>query len=51
MIARRDGVEVDPLAYLFPTVEDGVLGVKFVDATVESNQRDGSWVDARLDLQ
>ncbi len=50
VIARRDGVEIDPLASLFPTVEDGVLGVKFIDAAVLSNQRDGGWVDATLDL-
>lgn len=50
VIARRDGVEADPLALGFPTVEDGVLGVKFVEAAVESNQRDGAWVDATLDL-
>lgn len=50
VIARRDGVAVDPLAYLFPTVEDGVLGVKFIDASVESNQRDGGWVNATLHL-
>lgn len=48
--ARRDGVAAEPLAALFPTVEDGVLGVKFVDAAVESNQRDGAWVAATLDL-
>ena len=36
----------DPLAYTFPTVEDGVLGVKFVEAAVESNAQDGRWVDA-----
>jgi predicted dehydrogenase len=45
VIARRDGIEVDPLAYSFPTVEDGVLGVKFVDAVVASHQQDGRWVD------
>jgi predicted dehydrogenase len=50
IIARRDGVEADPLTYNFPTVEDGVLGVKFVDAAVESHQQDGRWVDATLDL-
>ncbi len=50
VIVRRDGVEANPLAYSFPTVEDGALGVKFVDAVVESNQRDGGWVDATLDL-
>ena len=29
----------DPLAYLFPTVEDGARGVKFIDAAVESHQQ------------
>jgi predicted dehydrogenase len=51
ILARRDGVEVDPLAYLFPTVEDGLLGVKFVDAVVESHQQDGRWVDATINVQ
>src|SRR6266567_8045874 len=50
VLARRDGIEADPLAYLFPTVEDGVLGVKFVDAVVESHQQDGRWADAAIDL-
>ncbi len=50
VLARRDGAAADPLAYLFPTVEDGVLGVKFVDAAVASHQRDGRWVDAALDI-
>jgi predicted dehydrogenase len=50
VIARRDGIDVDPLAYSFPTVEDGVLGVKFVEAAVESHRQDGSWVEATLDL-
>ena len=50
VLARRDGVAADPLAYLFPKVEDGVLGVKFVDAAVAPHQRDGRWVDATLDV-
>jgi predicted dehydrogenase len=45
VIARRDGVEADSLAYSFPTVEDGLLGVQFVDAVVASHQQDGRWVD------
>ena len=32
------------------TIEDGVLGVKFVDAAVESHQQDGRWTDATIDL-
>ena len=51
VLGRRDGVVVDPLAYLFPTIEDGVSGVKFVDAAVASHQRDGRWVDATVDLR
>jgi predicted dehydrogenase len=50
ILARRDGVAADPLAYFFPTVEDGVLGVKFIDAAVESNQQDGRWVNATVDV-
>jgi predicted dehydrogenase len=38
VLARRDGVAADPLALQFPTVEDGVQGVKFVDAAVVSHQ-------------
>jgi predicted dehydrogenase len=51
VLARRDGVVADPLAYLFPTVEDGVLGVMFVDAAVASHQGDGRWVDAIVDVR
>lgn len=48
ILARRDGIAADPLAGTFPTVADGVLGVKFIEAAVESNAQDGRWVDARL---
>lgn len=48
ILARRDGYAADPLAYTFPTVTDGVLGVKFVEAAVASNRQDGRWVSARL---
>jgi len=47
IVARRDDSAVDPLALTFPTVDDGVLGVRFVDAAVESNQQGGRWVDVR----
>jgi predicted dehydrogenase len=49
VLARRDGIPVDRVN-LLPTVEDGVLGVKFVDAVVDSHRRDGAWVDSNLDL-
>jgi hypothetical protein len=51
ILARRDGVAADPLASLFPTVEDGVLGVKFVEAAVASHQQDGHWVNAAVDVR
>ncbi|MCB9079795.1 MAG: Gfo/Idh/MocA family oxidoreductase [Anaerolineaceae bacterium] len=50
IIARQNGVKVDPSSPIFPTVEDGVLGVRFVDVAVESNEQDGRWVDATLAL-
>jgi predicted dehydrogenase len=51
VLARRDGVEADPLASLFPAVEDGVLGVMFVEAVVASHQQDGRRVNVTVDLQ
>ncbi|MCS6827562.1 MAG: Gfo/Idh/MocA family oxidoreductase [Caldilinea sp.] len=48
ILARRDGVAPDPLAYTFPSVEDGALGVKFIEAAVESNALNGSWVSVEL---
>jgi predicted dehydrogenase len=41
--ARRAGQPV-PEDVLFPTVEDGVAGVAFVDACVRSSARNGAWV-------
>ncbi len=42
---RTDGRQED-----FATARDGVLGMKFVEAAVESNAKDGSWVDATVDF-
>ena len=50
IFARRDDAPLARSAIVFPTVEDGVLGVKFVDAAVESHRRDGAWVDATVEL-
>lgn len=50
IVARRTGVQSDPLALDFPTVEDGARGVKFVEAAVESNANGGRWTDATLVL-
>jgi predicted dehydrogenase len=48
VIGYRDRTPLDPAEYTFPTVDDGVLGVRFVEAAVESNRRDGDWVSAIL---
>lgn len=50
ILERRDGRAASPLASVFPTVEDGVLGVEFVEAAVVSNGRDGAWTPINLAL-
>ncbi len=41
--AARNGSEVLP-DVLYPTVEDGVKGVAFVEACVRSGERNGAWI-------
>ena len=41
--AKRDGKKVDA-AVLYPTVEDGLKGVTFVTACINSSKRNGAWV-------
>ncbi len=43
ILARRDGRPV-PADAVFPTIEDGVAGVAFVDACVRSSERNAAWV-------
>ena len=45
--ARRAGTVPDPLALCFPNSCDGLLGVRFVAAVVQSSAANGAWV--RLD--
>jgi predicted dehydrogenase len=45
--ARLQGRAPDPQACWVPTVEDGVRGMKFIEAVVESSQGNGRWVDVR----
>ena len=40
--AAIEGREPDPAAMLTPTVTDGVRGVKFIEAAVESSRRAAS---------
>lgn len=41
--AAKAGVTVDP-AVVYPTVDDGVKGVAFVTACIESSKQNGAWV-------
>ncbi len=41
--ARQNGVPVSP-DVLAPTTEDGIAGVAFIEACVQSSQRDAAWV-------
>ncbi len=46
--AAIEGREADPAAMLTPTVLDGVRGVKFIEAAVESSRKGGVWVKAAI---
>ncbi len=48
--ARLLDREPDPLAFGFPTVEDGARGAKFIEAALESARRGAVWVDATLTI-
>lgn len=43
IMAARSGAAVDP-AVTYPTVDDGVKGVAFVTACIESSKTNGAWV-------
>ena len=43
--ARRDGVAIPADWLLLPRVEDGAIGVGFVEATVRSHEMGGAWVN------
>ncbi len=44
MAARLSGTECDPLALHFPTARDGLAGMRFVQAVVDSSRANGAWV-------
>ncbi len=46
--ARLMNREPDPRALTFPAVEDGVRGVRFIEAAVESSANGAVWTDARI---
>jgi len=41
--AHRNGKKPDS-AVIYPTVDDGLKGVAFIDACVRSSQKNGGWV-------
>lgn len=41
--ARIEGRAPDPLSLLVPTVEDGVAGMRFISAVVDSARRNAAW--------
>jgi predicted dehydrogenase len=43
--ARREGRKPSSASLLVPTVEDGVEGMRFIAATLESSKRNAAWVD------
>jgi predicted dehydrogenase len=45
--ARKEGLDPDPAANLFPTAEDGLRSMAAVHASVASAKAGGAWVDAR----
>ncbi|MEO8741301.1 MAG: Gfo/Idh/MocA family oxidoreductase [Casimicrobiaceae bacterium] len=45
--ARRLGRPANPLARSFATARDGVLGMAFIEAAVESSRNAGAWRDVR----
>ncbi len=47
---KTPGQNTDGHQLGFATARDGVLGMKFVEAAVESNANDGDWVDATVDF-
>ena len=45
---RQEGGTFQQAKPGFPTIEDGVYGVKFVEAVVKSHQNNGAWTDATV---
>jgi predicted dehydrogenase len=42
--AARGGGPGEPARWLFPTIDDGVAGLAFVEAAMRSHDNDGNWV-------
>ena len=46
--ARLSGKNQDEVNLVYPTLEDGAHGVKFIEACVESAKKKGCWVSSKL---
>lgn len=44
IIKQKNGAAVAPCEFDFPTAEDGLNGIKFVHAVIESAAKDSAWV-------
>ncbi len=49
--ASRTGELIHPAPWLFPTVDDGVAGLAFVEAAIRSHKKSGNWVSLDLEGQ
>ena len=45
VLAKANGEAPDETALDFPTLDDGIAGVKFIHAAVESSKKDAAWVE------
>jgi len=48
LTARLSGKNQDEMNLVYPTLEDGAHGVKFIEACVESAKNKGCWVSSKL---
>lgn len=48
--ARLTGQSSNPLALDFPKIEDGVRGMKFIEAALQSRDQAGAWIDCSVKL-
>ena len=48
IMAKMAGHEADPLSQDFPKLEDGLAGIQFLEACVESSANNGSWVSCAI---
>jgi predicted dehydrogenase len=48
--ANIDGRQPDPMSRMVPTVEDGAIGLAFIEACVASSQAGGVWKQASIEL-